>query len=79
MSKLKKLKHTKLLKFASYCGSTMSSLIIIGDICHVILSAMVAMVYLWSPHWCIMRGNQAESMEGILEYCSWKPVCGDEF
>ena len=48
------------------------------DICQLILSAMVAMVYLWSPHWCIMCGNQAESVKGILEHCLWKPVCGDE-
>ena len=37
------------------------------DICLVILSAMVVMVFLW----CIMCGNQAESVEGAL--------CGNQF
>ena len=49
------------------------------DTCQVILSAMVAKVSLWSPHWCIMCGNQVESVEGVPEYSAWKPVCSDDF
>ena len=45
------------------------------DICLVILSAMVVMVFLW----CIMCGNQVESVESILEYSAWKPVHSDDF